>query len=75
MALLLVVQWLERDLTGKPGPTFPDRAQNLKCERGPSSSTWPQKGKPGHKGPGKPYALRRNIFRKRQKTMVCLAFG
>jgi hypothetical protein len=22
-----------------------------------------------------PYALRRNIFRKRQKTMVCLAFG
>ncbi|MBA2397871.1 MAG: hypothetical protein H0V72_04090 [Bradyrhizobium sp.] len=34
MALLLVVQWLERDLAGKPGPTFPDRAQNLKCERG-----------------------------------------
>jgi hypothetical protein len=27
------------------------------------------------KGPGTPYALRRNIFRKRQKTMVCLAFG
>jgi hypothetical protein len=27
MALLLVVQWLERDLAGKPGPTFPDRAQ------------------------------------------------
>jgi hypothetical protein len=26
------------------------------------------------KGPGTPYALRRNIFRKRQKTMVCLAF-
>jgi hypothetical protein len=26
MALLLVVQWLERDLAGKPGPTFPDRA-------------------------------------------------
>jgi hypothetical protein len=32
MALLLVVQWLERDLAGKPGPTFPDRAQNLKFE-------------------------------------------
>jgi len=27
MALLLVVQWLERDLAGKPGPTFPDHAQ------------------------------------------------
>jgi hypothetical protein len=27
------------------------------------------------KGPGTPYALRRNIFRKRQKTMVGLAFG
>src|SRR6478672_12138011 len=27
------------------------------------------------KRPGTPYALRRNIFRKRQKTMVCLAFG
>jgi hypothetical protein len=27
MALLLVVQRLTRDLTGKPGPTFPDRAQ------------------------------------------------
>src|ERR671921_32766 len=26
MALLLVVQRLTRDLTGKPGPTFPDRA-------------------------------------------------
>jgi hypothetical protein len=24
-----VGQWLERDLAGKPGPTFPDRAQNL----------------------------------------------
>jgi hypothetical protein len=26
-------QWLERDLAGKPGPTFPDRAQNLEFER------------------------------------------
>jgi hypothetical protein len=26
-------------------------------------------------GPGTPYALRRNIFRKRQKTMGCFAFG
>jgi hypothetical protein len=25
-------QWLERDLAGKPGPTFPDRAQNLEFE-------------------------------------------
>jgi hypothetical protein len=74
MALLLVVQWLERDLTGKPGPTFPDRAQNLKCERGPRHQLGPKKeARP--KGPGAPYALRRNIFRKRQKTMVCLAFG
>jgi hypothetical protein len=27
-----VGQWLERDLAGKPGPTFPDRAQNLEFE-------------------------------------------
>jgi hypothetical protein len=74
MALLLVVQWLERDLAGKPGPTFPDRAQNLKCERGNGLDLWPQKGSPA-KSRAIPYALRRNIFRKRQKTMICLAFG
>jgi hypothetical protein len=27
------------------------------------------------KGPGTPYALRRNIVRKRQKTTVCLPAG
>jgi hypothetical protein len=27
-----VGQWLERDLAGKPGPTFPDHAQNLEFE-------------------------------------------
>src|ERR1700675_3662964 len=70
MALLLVVQWLERDLAGKPGPTFPDHAQKPGIRRGPR----PQKGSPA-KRPGTPYALRRNIVRKRQKTMVCLAFG
>jgi hypothetical protein len=43
MALLLVVQWLERDLAGKPGPTFPDRAQNLKCERGNGLDLDPKK--------------------------------
>jgi hypothetical protein len=74
MALLLVVQWLERDLAGKPGPTFPDRAQNLKCERGNGLDLGPKKeARP--KDRAVPYALRRNIFRKRQKTMVCLAFG
>jgi hypothetical protein len=35
----------------------------------------PPKKEARPKGPGTPYALRRNIFRKRQKTMVCLAFG
>jgi hypothetical protein len=45
MALLLVVQWLERDLAGKPGPTFPDRAQNLKFGSN-KLRTWPQKGCP-----------------------------
>jgi hypothetical protein len=70
MALLLVVQWWTRDLTGKPGPTFPDRALKLGIRWG----AFPQKGSPA-KGPGTPYALRRNICRKRQKTMVCLAFG
>jgi hypothetical protein len=113
MALLLVVQRLTRDLTGKPGPTFPDRAlkpgilarddassnrhpapsilfeHDLRanayrvCPEGKPVPTFPdhapgalspQKGSPA-KRPGKPYALRRNIFRKRQKTMVCLAFG
>jgi hypothetical protein len=105
MALLLVVQRLTRDLTGKPGPTFPDRAlkpgilarDDASSNRHPVPSflfehdpfgkpvpTFPDhapgalsppKRKPGQKGPGTPYALRRNIFRKRQKTMVCLAFG
>jgi hypothetical protein len=36
---------------------------------------FPPKRKPGQKDRATPYALRRNIFRKRQKTMVCLAFG
>src|SRR5882724_3035163 len=103
-----------RDLTGKPGPTFPDRAsQNLEywrvmtllriviplrlfCLSMISGQTrtafvprenryplfrimlrgrFPPKRKPGQKDRAIPYALRRNIFRKRQKTMVCLAFG
>jgi hypothetical protein len=72
MALLLVVH-VEGDLTGKPGPTFPDRAQTWDAN-GAMAQTCPKKeARP--KGPGTPYALRRNIFRKRQKTMVRLAFG
>src|SRR3954470_11199627 len=39
-----VGQWLERDLAGKPGPTFPDRAQNLEFE-----GLWRPKRKPGQK--------------------------
>jgi hypothetical protein len=27
------------------------------------------------KGPGTPYSLRRNIFRKRQKSMACCQVG
>src|SRR3981189_145415 len=51
MALLLVVQWRGADLAGKPGPTFPDRAQNLKCERGNGLDLGPKKeARP--KGPG-----------------------
>jgi hypothetical protein len=42
IAVLLVGQWLERDLTGKPGPTFPDRTQNLEFERAHRA----QKGSP-----------------------------
>jgi hypothetical protein len=93
-----------RDLTGKPGPTFPDRAlkpgilarDDASSNRHPAPSilfeqdlfgkpllTFPDhapgalspKKEARPKGPGTPYALRRNIFRKRQKTMVCLAFG
>jgi hypothetical protein len=114
MALLLVVQRLTRDLAGKPGPTFPDRAlipgilarddassnrhpapsilfeHDLRanayrvCPEGKPVPTFPDhalgalsppKKEARPKGPGTPYALRRNIFRKRQKTMVCLAFG
>jgi hypothetical protein len=113
MALLLVVQRLTRDLTGKPGPTFPDRAlkpgilarddassnrhpapsilfeHDLRanayrvCPEGKPVSTFrimlrgrfSPKKEARPKGPGAPYALRRNIFRKRQKTRVCWAFG
>jgi hypothetical protein len=104
MALLLVVQRWMRDLTGKPGPTFPDRAlkpgilarDDASSNRHPAPSIlfeqdlsenryplfrimlrgrFPPKKEARPKGPGTPYALRRNIFRKRQKTMVCLAFG
>jgi hypothetical protein len=89
MALLLVVQGLERDLAGKPGPTFPDRAQKpgiLSRLSGIFSENrfslfritlWARglKKEARPKGPGTPYALRCNIVRKRQKTMVCLAFG
>jgi hypothetical protein len=70
MALLLVVQ----DGAISPenrDPAFPDRALkpwNSRGRLGPKKEARP-------KGPGTPYALRRNIFRKRQKTMVCLAFG
>ncbi|MCA6118669.1 hypothetical protein J6524_27880 [Bradyrhizobium sp. WSM 1738] len=104
MALLLVVQWWTRDLTGKPGSTFPNRAaqnpgilarDDASSNRHPAPSflfehdlfgkpvpifrimlrgAFPKKeARP--MGPGTPYALRRNIFRKRQKTMVCLAIG
>jgi hypothetical protein len=39
-----VGQWLERDLAGKPGPTFPDRAQNLELK-----GVWRPKRKPGQR--------------------------
>jgi hypothetical protein len=39
-----VGQWLERDLAGKPGPTFPDRAQNLEFK-----GAWRPKRKPGQR--------------------------
>jgi hypothetical protein len=57
-------QWLERDLAGKPGPTFPDHAQNLEFEGriAPKKEARP-------KGPGTPYSLRRNIVRNCRKTM------
>src|SRR5215212_8320721 len=104
MALLLVVQRLTRDLTGKPGPTFPDRAlkpgilarDDASSNRHPAPSilfehdlsgepdtqfsgscsggAFTPKKEARPKGPGAPYALRRNIFRKRQKTRVCWAF-
>jgi hypothetical protein len=68
--LLRSDQWLERDLTGKPGPTFPDRAQNLefKGAQAPKKEARP-------KGPGTPYALRCNIVRNRRKTMVYSTTG
>jgi hypothetical protein len=60
MALLLVVQ----DGVISPenrDPTFPDRAQKTLELEEPRGL---QKGSPA-KRPGTPYALRRNIFRKR----------
>ncbi|WP_291575469.1 hypothetical protein, partial [Bradyrhizobium sp.] len=38
-------QWLEHDLAGKPGPTFPDHAQKPGLRKGAS----PSKRKPGQK--------------------------
>jgi len=35
----------------------------------------PPKKEARPKGPGTPYALRRNIVRNRRKTMRCLRFG
>src|SRR5258706_14736544 len=67
MALLLVVQWLERDLAGKPGPTFPDRAQNLKCERGNGLDLWPQKGSPA-KRPGNTLCVAAQYIQKTPKN-------
>src|ERR1700726_1536158 len=45
IALLLVGQWLERDLAGKPGPTFPDRTQKPGVLKG----AWRPKRKPGQR--------------------------
>jgi hypothetical protein len=70
-------------------PIFPDRAQKpeiLSCLSMISAGnrfplfrimlgTSGSKKEARPKGPGTPYALRRNIFRKHQKTMACLAFG
>jgi hypothetical protein len=71
----LLFFWLgqkwKRDLAGKPGPTFPDRTQkpgNSKGAQAPKKEARP-------KGPGTPYALRRNIVRNLQKTMRYLWFG
>jgi hypothetical protein len=70
-------------------PIFPDRARKpeiLSCLSMISAGnrfplfrimlwTSGSKKEARPKGPGKPYALRRNIFRKRQKSMVCWRFG
>jgi hypothetical protein len=45
IALLLVGQWLERDLAGKPGPTFPDRTRKREILEG----AWRLKRKPGQR--------------------------
>jgi len=46
IALLLVGQWLERDLAGKPGPTFPDRAQRILEGTAVQRKICAQKGSP-----------------------------
>jgi hypothetical protein len=74
MALLLVVHGGCAISPENRDPLFRIALKNLGCERGPGLKPGPKKeARP--KGPGTPYALRRNIFRKRQKTMVCLAVG
>jgi hypothetical protein len=70
MALLLVVQGLARSRR-KTGFFFPGHAQKLNFR----GACMAPKKEARPKGPGTPYALRRNIFRKRQKTMGCFAFG
>jgi hypothetical protein len=74
MALLLVVQWLEAISPENRDPLFRIALKTWNAKGAIGLRLGPKKeARP--KGPGTPYALRRNIFRKRQKTMVCLAFG
>src|SRR5260370_18176324 len=63
IALLLNRQWLEHDLTGKPGPTFPDHAQNLEFE---GRMTPKKEARP--KDRANLYSLQRNIVMNRRKT-------
>jgi hypothetical protein len=54
-------------------PLFRIALENLELRRGARNPTPKKEARP--KGPGTPYALRRNIVRNLQKTMRCLQFG
>ncbi|MBC9883583.1 hypothetical protein G8O24_40570 [Bradyrhizobium sp. INPA01-394B] len=69
MSFFAVGQWVKRDLAGQAGTFFTDNAGNVE-----NGACYAQKGNPAI-STGYPMRLRRNIGKKRQKTMRSLRVG